>query len=55
MARFGIAHIEIPQRKGDLVVVSRDEDIDKVRFEKYQAYALFLTRMAALLQRMLPT
>ena len=29
-----IAPIEIPQRKGDPVVVSRDEDIDKVRFEK---------------------
>ncbi len=29
-----IAPIEIPQRKGDPVVISRDEDIDKVRFEK---------------------
>lgn len=29
-----IAPIEIPQRKGDPLVVSRDEDIDKVRFEK---------------------
>ena len=29
-----IAPIEIPQRKGDALVVSRDEDIDKVRFEK---------------------
>jgi len=29
-----IVPIEIPQRKGDPLVVSRDEDIDKVRFEK---------------------
>lgn len=29
-----IAPIEIPQRKGDPLVISRDEDIDKVRFEK---------------------
>ena len=29
-----IAPIEIPQRKGDPLIISRDEDIDKVRFEK---------------------